>query len=226
MVSQPKTNVLVIGRGLAGMYAAIEAFGLGKQVMILSKGRVGASGSSLVSMSVHRFAPEEPGLMAEHRRRFLASGGGIQNLLVAEILVQEGAQAVESLRQFDLPLEYYSLDTEAGSFHYMACCSPKTGRKLTLPLRSYIETKTTITLKENVMAFDLVTSNGQVAGALCECGGKVFYYPADAIILATGGSGNIFRYTSNTSDLTGDGYAMALRCGLPLVDMEFVQFYP
>lgn len=226
VVSQPKSDVLVIGGGLAGMYAAIEASGSGKQVAILSKGKVGASGSSLVSMSVHRFAPEEAGLRENYRRRFFASGGGVQNPAVAEILVSEGARAVEDLRRFDLPLEYRSLDTENGPSDYMACCSPKKGRNLTLPLRSYIETKTSIALKEGVMAFDLVTAHGQIAGALCECGGTVFYYPADAVVLATGGSGNIFRYTSNTSDLTGDGYAMALRCGLPLVDMEFVQFYP
>lgn len=226
VVTQPKTDVLVIGGGLAGMYAAIEASGAGKQVTILSKGKVGASGSSLVSMSVHRFAPEEEGLREDYRRRFLDSGGGIQNPRVAEILVSEGARAVEDLRRFDLPLEYRSLDTEQGSFDYLACCSPKKGRNLTLPLRVYIQTKTSVTLKEGVMAFDLITADGQIAGVLAESAGTVLYYPADAVVLATGGGGNVYRYTSNTSDLTGDGYAMALRCGLPLVDMEFVQFYP
>ena len=67
--SSTKDHVLVIGGGLAGMYAAIAAWEQGAKVTIFSKGRVGASGNSLVAMSVHRFAPDAPGLREEYRGR-------------------------------------------------------------------------------------------------------------------------------------------------------------
>ena len=221
-----KSEVLVIGGGLAGMYAAIEAHRAGRSVRILSKGKVGGSGASLVSMSVHRFAPREPGLREEYRRRFLASGEGEQDLRVAEMLVERGADAVEALREFELPLEYRGMDTPSGTYNYLACCKPKRGRLLTGALRNYLLTHTDAVLDEGVMAFDLVKAGGNILGVLAERDGQVIYYPADAVVLAAGGAGNIYRYTSNTTDLTGDGYAMAARAGLRLVGMEFVQFYP
>lgn len=221
-----KSEVLVIGGGLAGMYAAIESARMGKRVRILSKGRVGGSGSSLVAMSVHRFAPKEPGLQEEYRRRFLASGEGEQDLRVAEMLIQQGADAVEALREFGLPLEYRGIETPSGSYDYLACCKPKRGWILTGALRDYLLSHTDAVLDEDVMAFDLVKAHGNILGVLAERKGQVIYYPADAVVLAAGGAGNIYRYTSNTTDLTGDGYAMAIRAGLKLVGMEFVQFYP
>ncbi len=226
MVWAEKSEVLVIGGGLAGMYAAIEAHRAGRKVRILSKGKVGGSGSSLVSMSVHRFAPKEPGLQEDYRRRFLASGEGEQDLRVAEMLIQQGADTVEALREFGLPLEYRGIETPSGTYHYLACCKPKRGRLLTRELRDYLLANTDAVLDEDVMAFDLVKASGSILGVLAERDGRVVYYPADAVVLAAGGAGNIYRYTSNTTDLTGDGYAMALRAGLRLVGMEFVQFYP
>ena len=221
-----ESQVLVLGGGLAGMYAAIAAWEAGHQVRILSKGRVGGSGASLVSMSVHRFAPEEPSLREDYRQRFLASGAGEQDPAVAELLVERGAEAVEGLRRFGLPLEYRQLETESGAYDYLACCSPKRGRFLTGALRDYLTEHTGAVLDEGVMAFDLVAGGGQIMGVLAERDGEIVYYPAEAVVLATGGAGNVYRYTSNTTDLTGDGCAMALRAGLALVGMEFVQFYP
>lgn len=222
----PWTDVLVLGGGLCGMYAAIEADRAGKEVLLLSKGRVGLSGSSVVSMSVHRFAPEEPELREEYRARFLRSGGGVQDASVACMLVEEGAAAVAALREFGVPLEYHTMKSPRGDFAAMACCRPKLGRYLTAPLRGYLEGRTGVILREGEMAFELVTLDGRMAGVLAERAGGVTFYPAGAVVLATGGGGNIYSRTSNPTDLTGDGYAMARRLGLPLVGMEFIQFYP
>jgi len=219
-------DVLVIGGGLAAMNAAICAEKLNQNVMILSKSKVGLSGSSLVSMSVHRYAPQEPSLREEYRLNFLASGKGINNSQLIELLIEQGANQVESLESYGLPLLYKTMNIEGKPYRYLACCDPKYGQKLTAPMRSYIETKTSIKMLEGYMALELVVDKGKVSGVIVEKDNNLYFLVARAIVLATGGAGYVYNSSSNTSDLTGDGYAMALNAGLELRDMEFIQFYP
>ena len=85
------SSVLIIGGGLAGMYAALAARQRGVDVTLLSKGRTGGSGSSVVAMSVHRFAPDAPGLREDYRQRFRASSAGVQDPEVADFFVDRAA---------------------------------------------------------------------------------------------------------------------------------------
>ena len=220
------SRVLVIGGGLAGMYAAIAAWEQGVAVSMFSKGKVGASGHSLVAMSVHRFAPDAPGLREEYRGRFLDSGAGEQLAEAADFFVDHAAEAMERLKSYNLPLEYRCLEEEGGEYPYLACCSPKRGEILTKALRQYIDKNTDIEMIEGVTVCDIVVENSTACGILLERDNALHFYPGKSVVLAAGGAGNVYAATSNTSDVTGDGYAMALRCGLPLVGMEFVQFYP
>lgn len=224
--TETATAVLVIGGGLAGMYAALSAWEKGAKVVVFSKGKVGASGNSLVAMSVHRFAPDAPGLRAEYRERFLASGAGEQIAETADFFVEHTAAAMEKLKAYGFPLEYRCLEENGDEYPYLACCRPKRGRILTQAIRAYIDEKTDIEIHEGVTVCDIICHENQTAGILLEKDNTLHYYPGRSVVLATGGAGNIYSATSNTSDVTGDGYAMALRCGLPLVGMEFVQFYP
>ena len=226
MITEKKSSVLVIGGGFAGMYAALAASEAGAAVTVLCKGRVGSSGNSTIAMSVHRFAPDAPGLREEYRERFLRSAAGIPDAETGEYFVNYAAAAMEKLRSYGLPL-HFRTKTEAGEEHpYLACCDPKRGIILTRALRSYLEEHTAVRMVENTMAADLLTVNGAVCGVLALRDGELVSYPADAVVLACGGAGHIYADTNNTADITGDGYAMALRVGLPLRDMEFVQFYP
>lgn len=224
--NETATSVLVIGGGLAGMYAAIAAHEKGAKAIILSKGRPGGSGNSVVAMSVHRFAPEAPGLRAEYRSRFLASGAGQQEEDAAAFFIDKAASAMERLKKYGLPLEYRCLEEEGRSYPYLACCKPKKGVILTKAVRDHIDRNTDIQVEEGLTVCDIVVEEGRARGVLAEKAGQIHYYPGKAVVLAAGGAGNIYAATSNTSDVTGDGYAMALRCGLPLTGMEFVQFYP
>jgi len=221
-----QTDVLVIGGGLAAMNAAINAEKLNQNVMIISKSKVGLSGSSLVSMSVHRYAPHEPSLKEEYHRNFSASGQSINDSCLIELLIEQGANQVEALEDYNLPLLYKTMNIEGKSYRYLACCSPKYGRNLTAPLRSYIEMKTNIKILEGYMALELIVNECKIQGAIIEKDNNLYYLEARSIVLATGGAGYVYKDSSNTSDLTGDGYAMALKAGLELRDMEFVQFYP
>lgn len=224
--TETASAVLVVGGGLAGMYAAITAFEKGAKVTLLSKGKTGGSGNSVVAMSVHRFAPDAPGLREEYRRRFLASGAGQQDADTAAFFVEHAASAMEELKKYGFPLEYRCLEESGGQYPYLACCRPKRGAILTKAVRDHIDRHTDISIRDGVTVCDIVTDSGRARGVLAESAGELHYYPARAVVLATGGAGNVYAATSNTSDVTGDGYAMALRCGLSLTGMEFIQFYP
>ena len=224
--TEPCSEVLVIGGGLAGMYAAIAAAASGAQVRLLCKSKTGGSGNSVVAMSVHRYAPDAPALREDYRRRFLASGAGEQDEETAAFFVDNAAAAMERLRGLDLPLEYRTLSDNGTEYPYLACCSPKRGRILTKAVRKQLDTYSNVTVEDDVTVFDILTGNGSVRGVLAYDGEKLRVYPAKAVILCCGGAGHAYAATSNTRDITGDGYAMAARCGLPLRGMEFVQFYP
>ena len=94
----PCSDVLIIGGGLAGMYSALAAAESGAAVRILCKSKTGGSGNSVVAMSVHRFAPDAPGLREDYRRRFLASGAGQQDAEIAAFFVDHAAAAVSVCR--------------------------------------------------------------------------------------------------------------------------------
>jgi aspartate oxidase len=220
------TDVLVVGGGLGAMYTAIEAAKSGGHVTLISKAPVGGSGSSLVSMSVHRFAPTEASEKSNYLERFLDSCKGIGNPALIDLLVEQGAQAVERLCDLGPKLEFKDVSVGGCDYHFFACGIPKQGSSLTKPVLRYLKSLPNVRLEEGYMAVRLVMDNRRINGILAERGNELYFFPAKAVVLATGGAGPVYENTSNTSDLTGDGYAMALEAGLSLQDMEFVQFYP
>ena len=213
----PCSDVLIIGGGLAGMYSALAAAESGTAVRILCKSKTGGSGNSVVAMSVHRFAPDAPGLREDYRRRFLASGAGQQDAEIAAFFVDHAAAAMERLRGLGLPLEYRTLSENGGEYPYLACCSPKQGRILTKAMREKLNEYPNIAVEDGVTVCDILTENGRAQGVLALCGGEMRVYPAKTVILCCGGAGNVYAATSNTRDVTGDGYAMAAALGHTIV---------
>lgn len=224
--NKEKSSVLVIGGGFAGMYAALSASKEGSSVRILCKGRVGNSGNSTIAMSVHRFAPDSPGLREEYRANFRKSGAGVPDTETGDYFVDHAAEAMEKLRTYAFPLYFRCREEDGKEYPYLACCDPKKGIILTRAIRKYIDENTSIQVEENTAAIEIIHINGTVCGVLALRDNTILYYPADAVILAAGGGGHIFADTNNTADITGDGYALAVRAGLCLRDMEFIQFYP
>ena len=225
----PETDIVIVGGGLAAMEAALGIIKADSSLRItmLSKKQIGLSGASLVSMSVHRFAPAEQELLECYRRSFTASGQNIGNPVLRDILIAEGIDALENLESLGMPLEFKEIQGSDGKYYrYMCSCNPKMGRYLTKPMSRYVLERSQVKESVGYMALDIIRVNDRACGVLAEKGGTFSLFPAKAVILATGGSGYIFENTSATSDLTGDGYGLALRAGLPLQDMEFVQFYP
>ena len=215
------TDILVIGGGLAGVLSALEAERSGLQVLVLGKFTIGlGTNSSLASTFTaanSHFSKED------HLRATLETGRGLNQLSLVKALVDHGTEAMEVLREFGVPL----VETGAG----YTLDRPEDSSRLTGVLLMRILTerlkRTSVKLLPGLTVFDLVVEEGKVQGAFgFHNDGKPYLIRAKAVVLATGGAGAIYQRNDNQRSILGDGYLLALRAGLPLLDLEFVQCFP
>ncbi len=216
------TEVLVIGSGLAGIVSALEVEKYGLKVLIVGKFAIGmgtntsmANGAFTAANS--RFSKED------HLQWTLESGRGLNRLPMVKTLVEKGADAMERLREFGVPM------VERGIGYGVV--QPERSAQLpgVLLIKPLIEKLRghSIRLFPGLVVFDLVIEEDEIQGAFGFFrDGKPCLIKSKAVILATGGAGAIYRRNDNQKSILGDGYALALRAGLPLFDLEFVQFYP
>lgn len=228
-------DVVVVGGGLAAVQAAASAAESGASVGVISKRRVGKSGSS--AMTSGGYAAVLPGneptdSPAAHFEDTIEGGGGIADPELVRVLCDEG------------PLRVRELEALGGAFRktdgeYVLSASGDHSRVRSLGAEHHIGTDFTVPLAEYALslgvrpfefavAVDLLLDEGRVAGALVldTKMGTLSIVEAACTILATGGCGQLFPVTSNPKDVTGDGFSMAARAGAILRDMEFIQFYP
>ena len=244
-----ESDVLIIGSGGAALRAAIEAketFPQGR-VSILTKGEVGKCGVTAIScsdrMAFHATLPyTEPGgpdNWKHHARDICQIGGLVSDGDLAETLARESGAAFEFLEQLGVPFaktrdgkaEQFITD---GSEYARACYTgPRTANHMEEALVRKVSSMD-IRFIENCMACDLITGQGRVIGVFgIDLRGerksleeRARVLPAQTVILATGGAGEIFAVHVYPPGMTGDGYAMAYRAGAELVNMEFIQIGP
>lgn len=234
-----KTDVLIIGGGGAGSRAAIEADSLGAETIILCKGRYGASGCTPNSASEWMAYGVALGLAdprdscEAHFQDIVKMGGYVCDHNLAKIIAYEAPErfrelvewGVEFLKEPDGRFRQVMSD---GATYPRACgTGADTGKQIMDALKRQVEERS-IHVVENTMAVDLVTYQGRVAGAV----GvnletlELTAFIAKSTVIATGGHGGLYKYNVFPSGMTGDGYAMALRAGAKLVNMEFMQIGP
>jgi len=214
------TDVLVVGSGAAGLRAAIESRRHGVEVLLASKSLTG-----FASCSFHAgggfTVPLEGMTKSDHFETTVKTGKNINDQKLAEVLVNDAASRVLELKDFGVKLV-----TDRGECHVMNGSFPTGGAALINPLVRYAK-GVGVKMLESTMITDLLT-DGSVNGAVGfnVTDGKYISINAKATILATGGAGQAYRRNDNPARITGDGYALAYGLGVPLVDMEFVQFWP
>lgn len=216
------TDLLIIGSGLAGIASALKAEKSGLRVLSVGKFAIGMGTNSALSAGAFtvansRFSKEE------HLQATLAAGKGLNRVHLVKVLVEQGPDAVQGLADYGVPLAEgrlgYVVRRPAGS-------SQVPGVLLMKGLAERLR-QSSVTLLPGLTVFDLILEGGQVQGAFGFLrNGTPCLIRSKAVILAGGGAGGIFRRSDNQRGTSGDGYLLALEAGLPLWDLEFVQFYP
>jgi L-aspartate oxidase len=224
-----RKRALVIGSGIAGLSTAL---GLGR-CALLTRGKLG-SGSSRYAQGGIAAALGPKDAAAAHAADTIAVAAGIADPLVAEAVTHAAAGRIEWLRalgaQFDADAEgRLRLGQEAGhsTRRIVHANGDATGAEVVRALSGAVRERPDIEVFERHELIDLVHHNDQVAGALALTpSGELIALLAPAVVLATGGLGNLYLRTTNPAEVTGDGLAIAARAGAMLADLEFVQFHP
>lgn len=233
------SDVLVIGAGGAGMYAALAAARTGARVLLVDRALIGRGGATVMAQMTVAAAMGEacPDHWTHHLADTLAAGRGLCDPALAQLLCERGP---ERIREMDAwKTGWARRDGSTGPMsqvmapgHDRARCVYvdflNTGPAVSKALRVQLNRVDTVRRIGDVMVTDLVVDDGEAIGAVGVHlrTGEAVTIAAGATIVATGGLTRLYRRNSASVNMAGDGYALALRAGATLVDMEFVQFFP
>lgn len=226
-----ETDYLIIGAGIAGLRAAITLCESGR-VLVVTKEALGESNTNYAQggIAVAMGGDEDVSL---HLEDTIRAGDGLVNPEAARILVEEGPLRVEELLQwgtgFDRENGKLMLTREGAHSRsrILHANGDATGAEIGRSLLAHAREQKNITLLEWTATADLLTKDGTVTGALLlDRAGELIAVYARAILLASGGAGQVYSDTTNPAVATGDGIAMAWRAGADISDMEFYQFHP
>ena len=234
--TQVETDVLVIGSGAAGMYAAIEAARAGCRVFLIDRSLIGRGGATVMAQMTVAVAlgAEAPDHWSHHYQDTLTAGRGLCNEPLSRLLCEEGPACIEEMDAWGVG--WARKDGKITSAFAPGHDRPRcvyvdflnTGPAVSKTLRTVVHKTAGITRKGDLCVVDLLNVDGEVGGAVCwhVGSGAPVVISAKATIVATGGLTRLYRRNSASVNMGGDGYALCLRAGVPLIDMEFVQFFP
>src|SRR3954467_9063365 len=231
MTERIRGRVLVVGSGVAGLHAAWRASSVG-EVLLLTKRSLFDSATAYAQGGIAAAlgAGDSPSL---HRRDTLGPGAALGDAAAVAVLTEEGPTRVRDLQvagaDFDLDASgRLQLGREAAHSmnRIVHAGGDQTGAEVVRTLIERVRASSRIKVLELARVLDLIVDDGECIGAKASVKGRATEIIADATVLATGGGGPGYRYTTNPVVATGDGFAIAHRAGVTLADMEFVQFHP
>ncbi|MDR1669587.1 MAG: L-aspartate oxidase [Oscillospiraceae bacterium] len=232
MTDQIRTDVLIVGSGLAGLYTALH---IDKRLSVLftTKESVDSSSSWLAQGGIAAAIAKDD-TPEYHVEDTLLAGAGFCDEAAVRVLAAEGPEDVRRLAEmrvpFDLDAEGELAITREGGHtrnRIVHAGGDATGRETVRALMMLAANRASISFLGGCFITGLLTGeNGSVNGALALRGGRKTVISARFVVLATGGLGQIYSNTTNPLAATGDGFALAAKAGAVLRDMEFVQFHP
>jgi succinate dehydrogenase / fumarate reductase, flavoprotein subunit len=230
------TDVLVIGAGAAGMYAAIEAARGGATVLLADRSLIGRGGATVmaqmtVACALGEETPDDP---QYHYDDTIKAGRGLCDEALARLLCEDAPTCIRELDHWGVGWarkDGHITATQAPGHDRPRCVYVdfiNTGPAVSKALRGAMARNPAIRKTGDLCVVDLVVSDGEVTGAVAYHlgAGAPVVIAAKATVLATGGLTRLYRRNSASTNMGGDGYALALRAGATLTDMEFVQFFP
>ena len=244
MTHQHQHDVLIIGSGASGLSLALQ-LAEHASVAVLSKSEL-SEGSTFYAQGGVSAVLDTCDSIESHVQDTIQTGAGLCNEKIVRFVVEHGRESIQWL--IDLGVDFtkvidadgsvdFHLHKEGGHSHRRIIhASDSTGRAIETTLENRVREHSNIELFEYRTAIDLITSEkiGQ-SSAVNKCLGAYVYDEAEStvdvfkarfVILATGGVGKVYLYTSNPDICTGDGIAMAWRAGCSISNMEFIQFHP
>ena len=239
MVREPlraEADVLVIGSGAAGMYAAIEAARNGCKVLLADRSLIGRGGATVMAQMTVAVAlgSETPDHWRHHLHDTLAAGRGLCNEPLSRLLCEEAAECIRAMDEWGVGWARKDgrITQAMAPGHDRPRCVYvdflNTGPAVSKTLRTVVNRTDGIRRAGDLYTVDLLSNGGDIVGAMAVHlgSGAPVIISAKATIIATGGVTRLYRRNSASANMGGDGHAMALRAGARLVDMEFVQFFP
>ena len=233
-----KADVIVVGSGIAGLTTALHVRTFGLSVLLVTKAQIDAGSTKWAQGGIA--AALGPGDSPDqHLTDTLEAGAGLCDVDAVRVLVTEGPEAVRKLiergAQFDTEATGEISLTREGGHHrnrIIHAGGDATGAEVSRALLSAVRDDSGIEVVEHALVLDAIKdSKGAVCGVTLHVIGEgtrdgVGRALARAVVLATGGLGQVFSQTTNPSVSTGDGVAVALRAGAEVADVEFIQFHP
>ena len=227
-----ETDFLVIGAGVAGLSAAIEAAQAGR-VLVLTKDRLTESATeySQGGVAVALSDEDEVGL---HEQDTLSAGAGLCDPRAVRLLVEAGPARIQKLIEWGA-----GFDTDGGKLTFaiegahsvsrvLHADGDSTGKEIARTLVRKAQSLESVSFRSFSSVVDLIARDGEACGAIAwdEANRRLIPVHARAVLIATGGLGQVYTESTNPDVATGDGVAMAYRAGAAISDMEMVQFHP
>ena len=228
-----ESDYLVIGSGISGLLFSLKAVKTGS-VCLVTKSKLEDSATYRAQGGIAAVTSPTDSIEL-HVQDTIRVGAGLCHPKVVEAIVRSGPARIQELVQLGVDFckeegcDDYELGLEGGhSKRRVLHVKDHTGRDIEQALAANVRKESNIALFENHISINLVTKKNRVIGAyvLNIESGEVERYAAKSTILATGGAGRAFLYTTNPDVATGDGIAMAYRAGATIANMEFIQFHP
>ncbi|MGI6716596.1 MAG: L-aspartate oxidase [Eubacteriales bacterium] len=224
-------DAVVVGAGIAGLYAALH-ISPNFKVAVLAKAHIEDSNSYLAQGGIAAVTTKDDTYIA-HIEDTLKAGAGLCDRKAVEVLVEEGPSDIEELLKMDVPFDINAdgdlLITREGGHtkrRILHCGGDATGRETTKQLGMIALQRENLDFHFNTYLVDILTEDDKVTGVLVMKDGVYSVILANSVIVATGGIGQCYEYTTNPAGAVGDGIAACYRARAEVCDMEFVQFHP
>ncbi len=232
-------RVVIIGSGIAGLFAALKLANAGKKVVVITKQRPEDSSTNWAQGGIAGIIDKTDGIGKQsHIDDTLASGDGLCDQEVVKIVVEEAGDRIRDLLSIGVDFEKdgdtFHLAKEGGhSARRILHAKDATGKEIERALTKAVEEHPSIQMRSHTLGVDLIqTTHGNpsdgIKGIWCLNldSGRMEAISAVAVLIATGGCGQLWEKTTNPSVATGDGMAMAIRADANVKDMAFIQFHP
>jgi L-aspartate oxidase len=238
-------DFIVLGSGIAGLFYALQVAPRGR-VAIITKKNSAESNTNYAQGGIAAVMSGEDSFEA-HVRDTLVAGAGLCKESIVRTIIEEGPQRIRELIEFGTEFSTREIPGTGGRTEYdlgregghtkrrILHAKDMTGREVERALLAAAHAQPNIEIFENHLGIDLITTRklGQPGPNRCvgayvldKLGKTVKTFAAPVVVLATGGCGKVYLYTTNPDIATGDGVAMAYRAGAPVANMEFIQFHP